>query len=505
MPEIININEVVYDSCFKYDYTENVTFRNGTDDPQDSTLKTEYLLGEGTEFFIYRLRAFSISDTIKITLTSENLNEDIGLDWWTVGNNEIDQTSTLPFTYSTDASGSGTYLYRTISLRKFNISEGDKINIEIIPGDGQTNWVLDMGCANNLNCGEICTMSDNFKLDLDKIKLTPDYNGPNTVRFEYNKPCINTKVNGLYFGLEEFASTAANLRGEICAVPRYGTNNSGRCRQTQEPYTFKKVGDVLTFEFNSIEDLESYSDSYRIEIENLGYPYSNDPSDRSYYGYLQLRYNRSESSLGCESDLNDWTFMYVNPKCDTDIDRTNITFKIFLTTYDKPSGLEDCHDSIDFINGLLSGVVGIGLSDFEYDYTIGRTISVNPFNSFGQMSILPGDVDGFINKQFRLTNPSNETRPFKLNQLGPEITPNLPQYNDRVIDSDEIFIQEQPQTKQTTHYIYFFRVLFEENLEDYTISTKVTTNSGQDNGSYLDIYRFFGGVGTVLEPDYVNE
>ena len=497
MPEIVNINEEVYDACIKYDYTENVTFINGTSDSQDSTLKTEYLLGEGTEFFIYRFRAFNVSDEIKITLTSENLNEDVGLDWWVVGNNESDETNELPFTYKTKTTGNSPdiSLVRAISLRKFNISEGDKINIEITPGSGETNWVLNMGCANNLNCGEICTMSDYFKLDLNTIQVLPDYKGPNTVRMVLDKPCVNTKVNSSFFGLISFPYNTRDFNGNECRTIQNSTNYT--CQETKEPYSLKKEGNTLTFKFNSIEDLNLYTDSF-YSIFNTPI-YSDDPNEPSYYGYLDLRYNRVTESNGCGSDLNDWAIIKISPKCNTEVNEGDMTFKIFLTSYTKPQGFDICDNTIDTINNLLTST-----SDFEYDYTTNKTISITPFTR-RVYAYIRNNLVNYFGYYFELNNFSNETRPFTLNQPGTTTIPNLPQFNDRVIDSDEIFIEDDPQSRSIRYTVSNYRVTFESNLLDYTISTLFINNQGVGESPYIDIYQFVGGVGTILNPDYIKQ
>lgn len=492
MPEIVNINEEIYESCLRYFYDETITYSSKVSDPENANINTEYVLGEGTEYFIYSFRGESIYDEIKITLDSVNYNEPIGLDWFNVGSNAPFNQTSLPYSF-----GSNNTLIRTVSLKKFTISEGDKIKIEIKPNPNSTdtNWRLQMGCANNLNCGEICTkdLSPSQKLDIDEVRVDPpDSNGYVRI-FVPKVECDVDKPSKNLFGLSETSSGPSSLR-----LPTCGTGTSSfvtTCTVLEESYTVVKSDNKLSLTFGSESDLNLYLNNWN-EAVNL---FSDEPYDVDYYGYVYFSYYYNESVGSCVSDNLGTSTIYISPKSPFVVDGNNLTFN--LVNYTNPFSEGDVFYSC--VENIISNIDRYLGDVFTKTYPNKLSLN-NPFKSVTHVNpnLTPNTTVSERYSYYELNNISNITTPFKLNQSEP-ITPNLLQFNDQVISEDEININDGT-FGSSRYYTSYYRFEFSNDLLDYTIFTKLIAD-GELVGNNIPIYEFIGGVGTVLNPDYIKQ
>jgi hypothetical protein len=132
------------------DYSHVFSFSSATSGTPPVALNTSFVLSANTNFFAYKFRGFNIDDTLVMTLNSVNYPVEIGLENIQVGLTAPTRNFTsFPRSYNaTDNWG------RVLCLTGFTISNGDTINISLIPNTAntQTNWSLSLECLETWDC-----------------------------------------------------------------------------------------------------------------------------------------------------------------------------------------------------------------------------------------------------------------------------------------------------------------------------------------------------------------
>lgn len=141
-------------------YNHNITFSSqsqGTPQPVSST----YILSPTTKFIAWKFQGKQNPDTIKLSFSGSSYGGNlIGLENWVVGgNNTVDYTPSL---ISKSASTLG-YFTKITCLTGLTRSSGDKIKIDIIPADKNTDWDLFITCLDNFNC-DSCSYTNPYKI-----------------------------------------------------------------------------------------------------------------------------------------------------------------------------------------------------------------------------------------------------------------------------------------------------------------------------------------------------
>ena len=184
-------------------YNHNIIFSSesqGTPQPVSST----YLLSPTTKFIAWKFLGKANPDTIKLSFRGSSYVNDIGLENWVIGTN-----STNAFTPSLISKSAATpsYFTKITCLTGLTRNPGDKIIIDVIPANKNTDWELLITCLDSFNCNScaytnpykiigstITGITDNCKLN---VKLTVSGCSSNTLFSEdYFKYYDTTELNG---------------------------------------------------------------------------------------------------------------------------------------------------------------------------------------------------------------------------------------------------------------------------------------------------------------------
>ena len=140
-------------------YNHNITFSSqsqGIPQPVSST----YVLSPTTNFIAWKFQGNSIPDTIKLSFRGSGYLNDIGLENWVIGTNS--SNAYTPSLISKSAA-TASYFTKITCLTGLTRNLGDKIIIDIIPADKNTDWDLLITCLDNFNCNS-CAYTNPYKI-----------------------------------------------------------------------------------------------------------------------------------------------------------------------------------------------------------------------------------------------------------------------------------------------------------------------------------------------------
>jgi hypothetical protein len=186
-------------------YNHNIIFSSqsqGAPQPVSST----YVLSPTTKFIAWKFQGKSIPDTIKLSFRGSGYVDDIGLENWVIGTSG----NTHAYTPSLISKSAVTLSYFTkiTCLTGLTRNTGDKIIIDVIPAESNTDWDLLITCLDSFNCNScaytnpykiigstITGITDNCKLE---VNFTVSGCSPNTLFNEdYFKYYDTTELNGI--------------------------------------------------------------------------------------------------------------------------------------------------------------------------------------------------------------------------------------------------------------------------------------------------------------------
>ena len=174
-------------------YNHNITFSSqsqGTPQPVSST----YVLSPTTKFIAWKFQGKSIPDTIKLSFRGSGYVNDIGLENWVIGENSANE-----FTPSLISKSAATAAYFTkiTCLTGLTRNSGDKIIIDVIPAESNTDWDLLITCLDSFNCNS-CAYTNPYKIIGSTITGITD-NCKLQVKLTVSGCSSNTLFNEDYF------------------------------------------------------------------------------------------------------------------------------------------------------------------------------------------------------------------------------------------------------------------------------------------------------------------
>ena len=174
-------------------YNHNIIFSSesqGTPQPVSST----YVLSPTTKFIAWKFQGKQNPDTIKLSFRGSGYVNDIGLENWVIGGNNTN--SYTPSLISKSAATIG-YFTKITCLTGLTRSSGDKIIIDVIPADKNTDWELLITCLDSFNC-DSCSYTNPYKIIGSTITGITG-NCETNVKFSVSGCSTNTLYNEDYF------------------------------------------------------------------------------------------------------------------------------------------------------------------------------------------------------------------------------------------------------------------------------------------------------------------
>jgi len=187
-------------------YSHNITFSSrsqGTPQPVSST----YVISTSTKFIAWRFQGKSIPDTFKLSFSGSSYGGNIiGLENWVIGTSG-NINSYTPSLISKSASTDG-YFTKITCLTGLTVNNGDKIIIEVIPAESNTDWDLFMTCLDSFNC-DSCSYTNPYKIIGSTITGITG-NCKTNVNFSISACSLNTLYSEDYF---KYYDTTGNSGG----------------------------------------------------------------------------------------------------------------------------------------------------------------------------------------------------------------------------------------------------------------------------------------------------
>lgn len=286
-------------------YNHNIKFSSqsqGTPQPVSST----YVLSPTTKFMAWKFQGQKFPDTIKLSFIGSSYGGNIiGLENWVVGkNNTTDYTPSL---ISKSAATEG-YFTKITCLTGLTRSSGDKIKIDIIPADKNTDWDLFITCLDDFNC-DSCSYTNPYKIIGSTITgITGDCQ--TNVKFSVSACSLNTLYSEDYFkyydttrnggGVSQYQNTERILSpyesGTFYDILYPDINNNLPYNSADFYYNSK----VCTYSYTNVEPYSPNNCSEDINDVTYKQTYLTDGSHRGVFGI-------TGSSTVISTQYNSWT------------------------------------------------------------------------------------------------------------------------------------------------------------------------------------------------------
>ena len=188
-------------------YNHNLIFSSrsqGTPQPVSST----YQLSPTTKFIAWKFQGKSIPDTFKLSFSGSSYGGNIiGLENWVIGinNNTFEFTPTVISKSALTAS----YFTKITCLTGLTVNNGDKIIIDVIPAEANTDWDLLITCLDNFNC-DSCSYTNPYKIIGSTITGITG-NCQTYVKFSLSACSLNTLYNEDYFKYYDISNSGSIL------------------------------------------------------------------------------------------------------------------------------------------------------------------------------------------------------------------------------------------------------------------------------------------------------
>lgn len=472
-------------------------------------LESTFELSANTNYFAWAFKAFSVTDSIKLTFIGSEYSEPIGLDYITLGgSNNNTQFNTLPYNFTT-----GSFWKNTTCLTGLTVNSGDKIVMEIIPNEvnNQTSWDYYFTCLSSFDQNLCGNEVDIFKINSNTLSVTD--NGCNTT-FSYSvSGCSYDDILdsdfGKYLNIGNNVSTSKNLIFNHdtydCNVTTYARGNF-TCQEINQ-YNITKSGSLLTYTFTDFADFEEFVNNYEGIKEDVWYT-SNIPNDNEYQFYNQIRLvTYITPSLSC-GDGTTYQFEYIHPSSTTSSGTTGsdwiFTIDMVSITNNYTGDTCECYNTINNSVNIIGNT--INATDFNYEYTNGL------FNSYmsgtkrtNVTTGNPATLSFNSNSSIYLDVPSNETKPFS----GVTSTPNALEYSGITFNGFNENVVNIYDWRKTRIY-YYYNISFDVYpYNNFIINAAVPDGSGYydlNNPTFIPVYS--GNVsdptnGTIIDSDYV--
>jgi hypothetical protein len=308
------------------DYTNYYFSDTAAYNTPPESLSLGFDLDINSNYFAWQFRAYSVSDTIKITFHGGNYPTPIVLEYYTIGSDYTNiNVSVIPKTIKVD---SNNFFKKVINLSNFLRTENDYLIIEVTPNPSisRTNWELYFKCLPSFNCQTCLDSLAPYKFIDSSVSINSL--GCNIYKLNANlSGCTNSVLYGsdIYKYITYTSGVAGSLNSQFygwCASPNgevpfsstlssgstfcgiYGVCAVDYSSCSQQPYdcdanpggyiSFSKTNDTvggpgnIYMEFQYLSDLKLYYQSYVDNVlqYGLGTPFDNTNID--YYRYFSL-------------------------------------------------------------------------------------------------------------------------------------------------------------------------------------------------------------------------
>lgn len=391
------INGTYSDPNYPY-YTHFSSYRATNPLAIPDKLQTLFQLSNGTKFFIYMFNAFTVYDTIKLTLTGSSYPVPIVLEDYRVGGN-TGANEWYPNTFPKKTSSE--YVYKIVTLTGLTITNNDYLNIQLTPNSATTNtsWDLRYGCRQTISYEKNCLntyKNTPYKIKLNSITGLTGTCTTRTVRFDISG-CTDSQVTGLTqsdFTSLSSQSTAYQLSTENSTglktlffglfkpsyndvyVTGFGPPYvNGTCSATTSIYTYQKVtgstasGNKIILKFQSQNDSINFQNQFTQSKNTATTGWNSLPTSTDYYRFMLWYYVKGISTTQVCADGYplDFTNAYISSQSTISattisgpypyqVEITTPTMSINLSAFpDTTCGLNNMPVYVDLVNTFATG------------------------------------------------------------------------------------------------------------------------------------------------------
>lgn len=404
------------------DYSHVFSFSSATSGTPPVALNTSFVLSANTNFFAYKFRGFNIDDTLVMTLNSVNYPVEIGLENIQVGLTAPTRNFTsFPRSYNaTDNWG------RVLCLTGFTISDGDTINISLIPNTAntQTNWSLSLECLETWDCNscldtsvtnpnlifsasasatsvtcsgsqityEVSGCTTGEVTSTDAWKYIYNINGGNSNPASLDRVFSSSGAISITTSNLRFANISCGIGGTsagICSVPNGQTI-------TYEKSIVSGIGNIdLTFD--TFSDLTFFYSAYNTLLASSSG--STDSNDISYYRSFGLRIPNPLGSTNCGDGTTTRTLRFHPTSIVTTGGTGPWTMSITMPTISATKTFIPCESGCD---GFMTAIV----NNINADST-GTSTNFSGTSTTGSKYTIPFAINQ--NLSYNVTTPTAST------------------------------------------------------------------------------------------------
>jgi hypothetical protein len=358
------INGTYNDPNYPY-YTHFNSYRATNPLSIPDKLQTLFQLGNGTKFFVFSFNAFSIYDTIKLTLTGSSYPVPIVLEDYRVGGN-TGANEWYPNTFPKKTTSE--YVKKIVTLTGLTITNNDYLNIQLTPNSATTNtsWDLLYGCRQTISYEKNCLntyKNTPYKIQLSSITGLTGNCTTRTVRFNISG-CTDSQVTGLTqsdfisltsdsFVSQLSTSNSTGLKNLTFGVftPSYNYVTiigfgppyvDATCSATTSIYTYQKVtgttasGNQIILKFQNQNDSTNFQNQFTESKNTATTGWNSLPTSTDYYRFMLWYYVKgiSINQVCADAYPLDFTNAYISSQ--STISATTISgpypYQVSITT-----------------------------------------------------------------------------------------------------------------------------------------------------------------------------
>lgn len=424
---------ILYYPNYNNYYFSNTSANNT---PPES-LSMGFDLDINSNYFAWQFKAYTVSDTIKITFYGDNYSTPIVLEYYTIGEEYTDTNiSIVPKTIR-----AGGFFKKITLLTKLLRSENDYLTIEVTPNPiiNRTDWVLYFKCLTTFNCETCVDTLSPYKFLNSSVLITPLSCG----RFKWDgnvKGCTSnvlytsdiykyliqeSDINTYFAGNSEIYGYCATQDG-IINITQTASSGETYCNSvtvcdgnscSEFPlYCDGRAGGFISFkktnntvggpgnvymEFQYLSDLTLYYNSYLENVFNLGLGTPFDNTDINYYRNFKMiipLIPSTDPNRTCASDINNQIEFNFHT---SSVVTTGITGNSYFLNMTMPLmtlgiNFQTCElNCLDYAQQLVESINNISISEFnQYDF----------YSNVGAKKLNP--IGAYVKLRKQSSNPS---------------------------------------------------------------------------------------------------
>jgi hypothetical protein len=359
-------------------YTHRVNFTGvGSGVVSPPPLKSTFVLSSTTTYFAWKFKGEGVPDRLTLTFSGSSYPVPIVLEDILVGDNLSSSNFTLTsFPKSADTFG---YVTKVTCLTGLTTNAGDFITLNVTPSTNPaTNWDFYFTClSGEFDCTTCLDTESPYKIVGSTITGITGSCDTSYIRFSVSGCSLTTNNQFDFFKYYDFStyigarqsvdtSSPSNLlirqtnnlfySAITCSVYYFNFNSPICSSANTNTITFNKsvisgIGNIY-ITFDSINDFNSYYDSYLTCLSFSGNPY--DDTDIDYYRAITLYTPIYSSPSAVCGDGTSSQFYYIHPSSVVTTGQTggtysmNITMPTIVNNLDAPA-CSNCSTNSSFI------------------------------------------------------------------------------------------------------------------------------------------------------------